>query len=69
MGTQQHGDGVPEDKKARKMRKCQQSTAAVLGVCLAGMQVSVEPRRGLKGQAHIWGNTSDALYLYYISLL
>ncbi|TNN49658.1 Inositol hexakisphosphate kinase 2 [Liparis tanakae] len=61
MGTQQHGDGVPDDKKARKMRKCQQSTAAVLGVCLAGMQVSVEPRRGLKGQAHIWGNTSDAL--------
>ncbi|XP_037304031.2 inositol hexakisphosphate kinase 2-like [Pungitius pungitius] len=39
MGTQQHGDEVPEEKKARKMRKCQQSTASVLGVCLSGMQV------------------------------
>ncbi|XP_068576145.1 inositol hexakisphosphate kinase 2-like isoform X2 [Cebidichthys violaceus] len=39
MGTQQHGDEVPEEKKARKMHKCQQSTASVLGVCLSGMQV------------------------------
>lgn len=39
MGIQQHGDEVTEEKKARKMRKCQQSTAPVLGVCLSGMQV------------------------------
>ncbi|XP_059186355.1 inositol hexakisphosphate kinase 2-like isoform X2 [Centropristis striata] len=29
MGTQQHGDDVTEEKKARKMRKCQTSTAPV----------------------------------------
>lgn len=39
MGTQQHGDDATEEKKAVKIRKCQQSTASTLGVCLSGMQV------------------------------
>lgn len=43
MGTQQHGDDATEEKKAGKIRKCQQSTASTIGVCLSGMQV--EPRR------------------------
>lgn len=45
MGTQQHGDDATEEKKAVKIRKCQQSTASTLGVCLSGMQVS--PRHTL----------------------
>lgn len=39
MGTQQHGDDATEEKKAGKIRKCQQSTASTIGVCLSGMQV------------------------------
>ncbi|TMS19202.1 Inositol hexakisphosphate kinase 2 [Larimichthys crocea] len=39
MGTQQHGDDASEEKKAVKIRKCQQSTASTIGVCLSGMQV------------------------------
>lgn len=41
MGTQQHGDDDTEEKKAVKIRKCQQSTASTIGVCLSGMQVSL----------------------------
>lgn len=44
MGTQQHGDDATEEKKAVKIRKCQQSTASTIGVCLSGMQVSLEPQ-------------------------
>lgn len=47
MGTQQHGDDATEEKKAVKIRKCQQSTASTIGVCLSGMQVSSEPQTGL----------------------
>ncbi|CAJ1051396.1 inositol hexakisphosphate kinase 2-like [Xyrichtys novacula] len=39
MGTQQHGDDATEEKKAKKISRCQQSTASSLGVCLSGMQV------------------------------
>ncbi|XP_033977590.1 inositol hexakisphosphate kinase 2-like [Trematomus bernacchii] len=39
MGIQQHGDDVTEEKKARKIYKCQQSTVSQLGVVLSGMQV------------------------------
>uniref|UniRef100_A0A3B3TMU6 Kinase n=1 Tax=Poecilia latipinna TaxID=48699 RepID=A0A3B3TMU6_9TELE len=39
MGTQQHGDDTPEEKKAIRIRRCQQSTSATLGVRLSGMQV------------------------------
>uniref|UniRef100_A0A087XE82 Kinase n=1 Tax=Poecilia formosa TaxID=48698 RepID=A0A087XE82_POEFO len=39
MGTRQHGDDTPEEKKAIRIRRCQQSTSATLGVRLSGMQV------------------------------
>lgn len=49
MGTQQHGDDATEEKKAVKIRKCQQSTASTLGVCLSGMQVRAALARKARG--------------------
>lgn len=47
MGTQQHGDDATEEKKAGKIRKCQQSTASTIGVCLSGMQVEPDVTDGI----------------------
>lgn len=47
MGTQQHGDDATEEKKAGKIRKCQQSTASTIGVCISGMQVNLKITRSV----------------------
>uniref|UniRef100_A0A8C9RJU3 Kinase n=1 Tax=Scleropages formosus TaxID=113540 RepID=A0A8C9RJU3_SCLFO len=39
MGTRQHGDDATEEKAARQIKKCKQTTSSTLGMRVCGMQV------------------------------
>ena len=41
MGTQQHGDDAPREKRDKQMAKAEKSTTKTLGIRACGMQVTV----------------------------